>query len=146
MDRHVRELLRARADVDGQPSVVAERSVEPPVRQVASHRGAARDAVRGRAGDDDATAGCDRHGRCALEPPSEAGERRAGVREPGVERPVRSVPLDDEPIGCGGPALADHHDAAVVLDRQVERVVVRAQVRHDLAALTERGVQPSRSG
>ena len=89
LDRHVGELLRARADVRRHASVVAERPVEPPVRQVARHRGAARDAVRGRADDHDATAGCDRHGRRALEPPSEAGERRAGVREPGVERPVR---------------------------------------------------------
>ena len=145
-DRQGGELFAAGADVRRHASVVAERSVEPPVRQVSSHRGAARDAVRCRADDDDATAGCDRYGRGALEPPSEAGERRAGVREPGVERPARAIPLDDEPIGRGGAAFADHHDAAVVLDRQVERVVVRAQVRHDLAALPERRIQPSTRG
>ncbi len=127
------------------PSSPNDRS-RPSVPQVSSHRGPARDAVRRRAGDDDATAGRDRHGRGPLEPPSEAGERRAGVREPRVERSVRPIPLDDEPIRCGGPALPDHHDAAVVLDRQVERVVVRAQIRHDLAGLTERRVQSAAGG
>ena len=90
--------------------------------------------------------GSDRHGRRALEPPPETGQRRTGVRESEVEHPVGSVSLDDEPIRRAGPSLADHHDASVVLDRQVERVVVGAQIGHDLAALAERRVQPAARG
>ena len=65
---------------------------------------------------------------------------------PEVERPVGSISLDDEPIRRAGPSLADHHDASVVLDGQVEPVVVGAQIGHDLAALAERRVQPAPGG
>ena len=73
----VGELLCARADVGGHPPVAPEAAIEATVRQVARHGGAARDAVRRRAGDHDAPAGSDRHRARALEPASEPRQRRA---------------------------------------------------------------------
>ena len=124
----VGELLCARADVGRHPAVASEAAIEAAVGQIARHGGAARDAVRRGAGDHDAPASSDRHRARALEPASESCERRAIVREAGVERPVRPVALHHEPVRCRGGAFADDHDPAVVLDRDVERVVVGAEV------------------
>ena len=55
-------------------------------------------------------------------------------------------------VGSAGPrtdriaaacAFADHDDPAVVLDRQVERVVVRPEIGDHLAPVAERGVEPA---
>ncbi len=144
LHQDVGQLLPAGADVGGYAAVTAERVVEPAVPQETSDGGPAGDAVGRRTRDHDATRRREGHGVRRLEPPAEACDGGAAVREPGVERAVRPVALYEDPVGLRCAPLAHDHDPAVGLDRQVEGVVVRPEIRDHPPAVPEGRIEASR--